>query len=286
MGRILATEYDEIVLQKLYPGRRQLEKNAVPLVLSASQQLGLSPAERQRTIVRLDAGAGSDANIGILLAAGFQLLTKFHHAGRCRKLANSVGAWYPDPLGWDREFGLVTQPIAYDRPTTQVAVRYRNKRGAFAYHVLLSTLSLPALHQLTNCLTDPNEAVWTLPYLILRAYDRRSGGIESAFKADKQALGIHRRNKRCFQAQEILLLLAQLAHNILTWFALPLRQLSTWRSLGHFRLIRDFFHISGFVYGTPIQVYLNPLHPNTVLWQAHAHGYLQVFEMYFYLHKN
>ena len=83
----------------------------------------------------------------------------------------------------------------------------------------------------------------------------------------------------------MLLLLAQLAHNLLTWFALPLRQLPAWRSLAHFRLIRDFFHISGFVQGTPITVYLNPLHPYAAIWRAHAHGYLQVFEMYLYLDK-
>lgn len=273
------------MVQKLYPGQRQLEKSALPLVLAASQQLRLGPAQRQRTIVRLDAGGGSQANVQALLAEGFQLLTKFHHAGRCRKLAQSVQDWYPDPQGLDREFGLVTQPLAYDRPTSQVAVRYRNKQGAFAYHVILSTLSLPALQQLTGGLRQPAEAAWQRPYLILRAYDRRSGGIETAFKADKQALGIHRRNKRHFQAQEMLLLLAQLAHNILTWFALPLRQLPAWRSLGHFRLIRDFFHISGFVQGTPIKVYLNARHPCTAVWQAHAHGYLQVFEMYLYLDK-
>lgn len=272
-------------MQELYDGKRQLEKSTLPLIAAAVAELKLSPAQRQRTIVRLDAGGGSDHNISTLLAQQFCLLTKFHHWKRCHNLAQTVQEWQPDPAHPHREYGLVTQPRDYGYNSVQVAVRYRNKKGAFAYHVLFSTVPLAGLCQLTGLPLPTDADDWFWAAAILRAYDRRSGGIETSFKADKQALGIQRRNKRRFQAQEMLLLLAQLAHNILTWMTLPLRQLPQFHRLGHFRLIRDFFHIAGFILVGPLAVYLNSDHPFASIWSAHAHGYLLVYEMYLYLDK-
>ena len=47
----------------------------------------------------------------------------------------------------------------------------------------------------------------------LHAYDQRDGGLETQNKGDKQGLGLNKRNKRRFCAQEILVLMAQLAHD-------------------------------------------------------------------------
>jgi hypothetical protein len=43
----------------------------------------------------------------------------------------------------------------------------------------------------------------------------RGGGVETAFKDDKQGLGITKRNKKRFEAQQMVMLLNLLAHNVL-----------------------------------------------------------------------
>jgi hypothetical protein len=48
-------------------------------------------------------------------------------------------------------------------------------------------------------------------------YDQRGGGVETAFKEDKQGLGITKRSKKRFAAQQVVALLGALAHNVLTW---------------------------------------------------------------------
>ncbi len=44
-------------------------------------------------------------------------------------------------------------------------------------------------------------------------YDQRGGGVETAIKNDKQGLGITKRNKKRFAAQQMVMLLNVLAHN-------------------------------------------------------------------------
>lgn len=81
---------------------------------------------------------------------------------------------------------------------------------------------------------------------MLYAYDRRGGGAETQFKGDKQGLFLAKRNKPAFAAQEMLILLAHLAHNLLirTRNAFPDIH-PTLCHLGILRLVRDVFAISG-----------------------------------------
>jgi len=51
----------------------------------------------------------------------------------------------------------------------------------------------------------------------LHAYDRCGGGVETRTKGDKQGLGLSHRNKHRFVAQEMLVLLGQLAHDVVIW---------------------------------------------------------------------
>jgi len=81
---------------------------------------------------------------------------------------------------------------------------------------------------------------------IMKAYNLRSGGVETSIKNSKQGLGLNKRNKKRFDAQHMLLLFAQLAYNIAVWVRNRLAQHSTIiASFGTLRLIRDAFHISG-----------------------------------------
>jgi hypothetical protein len=79
-------------------------------------------------------------------------------------------------------------------------------------------------------------------------YDQRSGGVETSFKEDHQGLGIHKRNKKRFAAQQVLGQLNVLAHNVIVWarawLAPHFPQLAR---LGIQRIVRDIFPISGFL---------------------------------------
>ena len=81
---------------------------------------------------------------------------------------------------------------------------------------------------------------------IMKAYNLRSGGVETSIKNSKQGLGLNKRNKKRFDAQHMLILLAQLAYNIAVWVRNQLVQHSSIiAGFGMLRLIRDAFHISG-----------------------------------------
>ena len=85
-----------------------------------------------------------------------------------------------------------------------------------------------------------------LAYVYL--YDQRGGGVETTFKEDKQGLGLTKRNKKRFEAQQVLVALGMLAHNVLVWarewLAVQLPQL---RRFGVKRLVHDAFGIGGLV---------------------------------------
>ena len=97
-------------------------------------------------------------------------------------------------------------------------------------------------------------------------YDARGGGVETAFKDDKQGLGITKRNKKRFEAQQMVMLLNVLAHNVLIWARCWLaRMLPGIERYGLVRLVRDVWHISGFVerdgHGQLTRIVLNQLAP-------------------------
>jgi hypothetical protein len=70
LGRVLATRYEEIVVDRLFDGKTQLTKALQPLMEAAETTLELDEATRARTIVRVDAGGGSLDDINWLLERG------------------------------------------------------------------------------------------------------------------------------------------------------------------------------------------------------------------------
>lgn len=246
LGRVVATLYGEIVVDRLYPGKRQLERSLQELVKAAEKVLGLGEARRRRTIIRSDGGGGRDADINWLLNRGYLILIKVKNWQRARKLAQSVQTWYRDPKTGDREVGLVEDPHAYDQPTRQVALRMPKKDSGYHYRVLVFNLSDRQLFSLArqDLPQDPDSA--QVLFTALYAYDLRSGGVETSIKGSKQGLGLTKRNKKRFAAQEMLVLLAQLAYNLIIWtrnlLAGPSPKL---RRFGLLRMVRDIFHICG-----------------------------------------
>lgn len=265
LGRVYATLYDEIVSERLYPGKTQLNRSLVELVTDAETVLNLNAGFRKRTIIRVDGGGGNDADINGLLARHYGLLVKVTHWKRVQKLVTSVTAWHTDPKDPRRQAGWIESPFAYDQPTEQLAVRCQGKNGKWHTSILVFNLDNDQLRwiiqQGKQVPFPPKNPLWLAVY----AYDLRGGGVETSIKNSKQGLGIIKRNKKSFPAQEMLLLLGQLAYNLIAWTRDGLATcLSKLRQFGMLRMVRDAFHISGRIIFDPnghiVQISLNQAH--------------------------
>jgi hypothetical protein len=73
---------------------------------------------------------------------------------------------------------------------------------------------------------------------IAKLYDGRAA-MEVDIKGDKRGLGIEKRRKKSFHAQEALVLLAQLSHNLIVWFKRWFLGGTSAAKLGTERLIRE-----------------------------------------------
>lgn len=265
LGRVYATLYDEIVVEQLYPGKVQLERSLQALVVAGEEVLNLKKSRRQRTIARVDGGGGRDADINWLLNRSYFVIAKVKNWQRSVKLARSVVIWYPDPRVPGREVGWVTEPHAYDRPTRQLAIRRRKKNGQWQYLVLVFNLTDQMLFWLADLPRPDTPKITDILLAAIRAYDLRGGGVETSFKGSKQGLGLSKRNKHRFAAQEMLVLLAQLAYNLITWTRNRLADhTSQLRQFGVLRMVRDVFHIPGSITfndeGHILQITLNQAH--------------------------
>jgi hypothetical protein len=267
LGRVLASRYGEIVSEELFSGTVGLTKALRPLMEAAEQVLELDQARRQQTILRIDSGGGSLAEVNWLLEQGYQLHTKEYSRQRARKLGQSVKEWVADPLIADREVGWVSEPAPeYHREVARVAVRWTTPKGLKEYAVVISTLTP---HSLMAELGEPREKVLDHTAVLLayvRYYDERGGGVETSFKEDKGGLGLLKRSKKRFEAQQMVVMLGRLAHNVIVWARRWLAPHEPkLRKYGMKRMVRDVLHISGFVvrnaYGRVVQIVLNERAP-------------------------
>lgn len=261
VGRVLATQYEEVVTDRLFAGNVQLIKALQPLVEAAEATLHLDEAKRARTLLRVDAGAGTLDDLNWLLARGYEIMAKEYSGRRVVRLAKTVNEWVQDPAWSERSFGWVSElPAGYVRPVQRIAVRCRRQDGTFAYGILICSLSVEqvfaVLHLSSSHIADPVAVL--AAYVTF--YDQRGGGIETTFKGDKQGLGLTKRNKKCFEAQQVLLLLGSLAHNVVVWA----RRWLSCHKIEHFgilRMVRDVFHVSGLLRfdasGSVVEILLN-----------------------------
>jgi hypothetical protein len=247
VGRVLASLYDEIVVDRLFPGTTQLATALPELVTAAEQTLDLDADKRARTIWRVDAGGGSVDDVNWMLRRGYAYHGKDYSGTRAQTLAASVTEWVDDPRVPGRQVGAVAQETTvYVRPVRRIAVRTRKKNGQWGVGVLLSTL---APHDVITLTRQPIDRADD-PTAVLRAYvyfyDQRGGGVETAFKEDKQGLGLTKRNKKRFAAQQMVLALGTLAHNVLVWARAWLApHVPALARYGLLRLVRDVLHVSG-----------------------------------------
>ena len=195
--RITASRYREILHETLLRGTA----SAVPALKTAlgevETRLGWTRERRQRIVLRLDGGFGTTEVLNWLLSRGYQVVAKISHSGRVRKLRQAIGPWQPTSSP-GREMATVLQPHRFCRTTRQWVIRTPKEKGGYQYAVLMTTL------------TDLE------PVALADAYDSRAL-IEATFCQDKQALGLVTRRQRKWEAQQMVLLLARLAHHLLLW---------------------------------------------------------------------
>jgi hypothetical protein len=267
LGRVLATHYQEIVVDQLFEGTTQLTAALQPLVVAAEAVLELNQQRRKRTLVRVDAGGGSLDDLNWLLARDYVVLAKDYSAARSSRLAKSVEHWYADPQVAGREVGLVVEPPTdYCRAVVRIAVRCQKAKGRFSYGVLIAPADLAPIWAVLGRPGAPPSDECGQVVAYVHAYDARGGGVETSLKADKQGLGLNKRNKKRFQAQQMVMMLSTLAHNSLIWargWLVP--QQPKLARYGIVRLVRDLFHISGRILfdamGHIVQIVLNQAAP-------------------------
>ncbi len=229
LGRVLATRYGAIVVDRLFSGTTQLPAALPPLVRAAAQTLDLDADKRGRTVWRIDAGGGSVEDVNWLLGQGYHVHCKDYSGSRAQSLAASVTVWVDDPRVPERQVGWVTLAATpYNRPVRRVAVRCRKKNGQWGVGVLIATLAPQEVMALTQQPVD-----------------------------------------RVNDSTAVLLTYAQLnalAHNTIVWARQWLTPyVPRVRSWGIMRRIRDVFHVSGkivFDHRQHIaQIVLNPADP-------------------------
>ena len=249
-GRVLATQYGEIVCDALYPGNSLLVQVLPDLITQAEAVLHLTPSQRRRTVSLLDGGGGSIGSLNFLLERGYAVISKDYSVRRTHQLVKQVTQWIDDEGHPDRQIGWVpTESSDYVRPVRRLAVRSKSAKGQWHYAVLLFAGLCD--HDILALMDHARQAdPETSMRAYLHCYDQRGGGIESSFGQDKGGLGITKRNKKRFQAQLLLMLLGTLAHNLLIWLRRWLAQTSPQHAsrlqqYGIKRILRDLTCISG-----------------------------------------
>ena len=246
LGRVLASRYHEVVVDQVFDGKTQLTTALQPLVVAAEGVLELDDAKRARTLIRVDAGGGSLGDVNWLLARGYPVLAKDYSSERSATLAASVTTWFADPKVPERQVGWVrVPPSAYVREVVRIAVRCRKANGQWGVGVLIAPTELAPLSALLGQeRASADAAAQLLTYVY--AYDQRGGGVETTFKGDKQGLGLTKRTKKRFEAQQIATLLGTLAHNVVVWArGWLMGQQPKLAHYGMVRMVRDVFHIQG-----------------------------------------
>ena len=209
----------------LYPGNTLSQRVLQDAVWALETNLRLSPPQRRQTCLRLDGGFGTDENLDWVLRRGYRLLAK-------TKSGRRAGAWGRRVTDWQelipqkRWAAIPDQQLQFCVPTRTLALRWLNKQGKLKHALLVTT-----------DLASPVE-------LLCQTYNLR-GGAEIDIRADKQGLLLTQRRKRAWHAQEMLMLLNDLAHNFIVSF----RQIALFDTplaqFGSYRLIQDVFNIPG-----------------------------------------
>ena len=248
--RVSTPNYGEILFEKLYPGNTLSCEVLKESISEVERILGLKEdrRKRQRTLVRIDGGFGTDANLNWLMWRGYEFIAKGYGGRRAAKLAKSVpeDGWAEGPTK-GQDLGVPSTPRRYARKSKTVLRRWFDEKK-----------NKPYKDYLVSTFTELSAAE------IAKLYDAR-GAMEVDIKGDKRGLGIEERRKRSFLAQEAVVLLAQLAHNLLLWFKRRFLGGTKAAKLGMERLVRELMAMPAEVRvgrrGKKVRLKLAHLHP-------------------------
>ncbi len=231
--------YRETVWSDVFPGNRHTSACLQPAVLATETALELAPAQRPRTVWRLDGGSGSDEHLRWLGARGYHFLAKGCSNRRAEALARQVARWdlYAEQV-W---LGEVAAPVDYGRPV-RVWVKRRYHKGQYLHSYYVSTLSLPSKAR------------------YMAAYDARGGAEVEQFRNDKSGLSLEARRKHSLAGQKAYILLGDVAHNLLADFYWGALHDSIFADYGIKRIVRHLLAFPGtlhFVDGQLVRVELS-----------------------------
>lgn len=211
----------------LFPGNYLTMQCLQPAVLAIESSFELGEAQRKRTLYRLDGGSGTDENLRWLYQQGYQFLGKGYSGKRAFALAAEVQRWDTyDEQSW---LGQVTPPFDLGGPV-QVMVKKRLLKGKFKHSYYVTTLSFPSKRAFMD------------------KYNQRGGAEVEQFRTDKSGLHLSARRKQSFEAQNALILLTDLVHNLLSDFRYRGLADSRFVLWGLKRIVRDLLAIPGRVY--------------------------------------
>ena len=185
MGRVSASRYDEIVCEQLYDGKVQLEKCWMGWVEMTENVLDLDEHRRKGTILRVDGGGGTDGNIDWSLLCGYFWMSKVKNWQRTSKLIAPIKEWQSIPELLGHAVAWVPAPPEYEEPMRQLAVGWPKPKGGWHYCVLVCNLSAEMIFALADRRMSNTPTQQERLSAILRAYNLRSGGLETSFKNSK-----------------------------------------------------------------------------------------------------
>jgi Transposase DDE domain group 1 len=259
--RLTASQYREILHETLLRGKATAVPALKTALLEVETHLGWSRDRRAQIVLRLDGGFGTTEVLNWLLSRGYQVVAKISNHGRVHKLRQHLGSWEPTSSP-GRAMAAIMRPHRFCRATRQWVIRTPQAHGGYHYAVLLTTV--PDLE----------------PTALADAYDGRAM-IEATFCQDKQALGLVKRRQHKWEAQQMVLLLARLAHHILLWSKRWLSRVPTtrWRLDGYglVRLLQEGMTVPGVIRwrcGWMVSIRFDPLHP---LAEALQQGFAALF---------
>lgn len=171
----------------------------------------------------MDGGAGSDENFRWLLSRHYHFIGKGISNRRAHAWAKQVTRW--DPYQ-DVFVAEIPSPIDWGTPV-RVFIKKRPKKEHFCYSYYLSTLKLPAKGH------------------FIALYDLRGGAEVEQFRNDKMGLYLASRRKNDFLAQKGLILLTDLAHNLLADFHHRALVGTKFELFAQKRIVRDLLQIPG-----------------------------------------
>ena len=195
--RITASPYRELLHETWLRGTETAVPALQAAMLEVETHLGWSRARRAQMVLRLDGGFGTTAVLNGLRRRGSQGVAKISNHGRVQKLRQAIGPWPPTARP-GREMAAGLRPHRFCRTTRPWVIRTPKAQGGYQYAVVLTTL--------------PDLA----PATVAEAYDGRAL-IEASLCQDKQALGVVKRRQHKWEAQQMVLLVARLAHHLLLW---------------------------------------------------------------------